>query len=615
LTTLDKINTPKDLETLTKSQLGALCAELREFLIQNVSDTGGHLASNLGVVELTVAIHLVFDTSVDRLVFDVGHQCYAHKILTGRKNSFPSLRKFGGLSGFPKPSESEHDAFIAGHASTAVSVALGIARARTLSKDNYSVLALLWDGALTGGLVYEAMSDAAETGEPLIIILNDNGMSINGNVGGVANYLSRRRMKPSYFTFKNKTKAALERVPGGKAIYRLVRKIKTLLKGAILHDSLFEEMGLEYSGPIDGHDIPRIVEALEWGKRLGRPVVVHLTTQKGRGYKPAEQFPEKYHGVSPFDSLIGAGEDEGESFSDVFGDELKKLAESNSKVCAITASMTIGTGLSGFAKRFPDRFFDVAIAEGHAVTMAAGLGSRGFIPVVAVYSSFLQRSYDMLIHDAAISKAHMILAVDRAGLVPGDGETHQGIFDIAYLTSVPGITIFSPASFSELRDMLESAIQNVPGLSAVRFPRGGQGEYTAGGCDSSKVILNGDDITIVTYGISTNTALEAARLLKKEDITVEIVKLGRIYPIEMQDIIKSSEKTGRLLILEECVSAGSIGEKISAKLAAINKTPNKIILKNVGDSFLPCGGIEDLQKLCGIDTMSVCEAIKDGVRK
>ena len=612
MTILDIINTPNDLKTLSKAQRETLCAELREFLIQNVSDTGGHLASNLGVVELTVAVHLVFDTSVDRLVFDVGHQCYTHKILTERKEKFHTLRKFGGIAGFPRPDESEHDAFIAGHASTAVSAALGIARARTLSKSNFNVIALIGDGALTGGLAYEAMSDAAETGEPLIIILNDNGMSINGNVGGMSRYLSRRRMNPSYFTFKNKTKAALDRIPGGKAIYRLARKVKSLLKGAFLHDSLFEEMGLEYSGPIDGHNIPRIVEALEWASRLGRPVVVHVITKKGKGYKLAEQFPEKYHGVSPFDKSIGASEDEEQSFSAIFGNELEKIAQSNSKVCAITASMTIGTGLSGFAERFPERFFDVAIAEGHAVTMAAGLSSRGYIPVFAVYSSFLQRSYDMLIHDAAISNAHMILAVDRAGIVPGDGETHQGVFDIAYLSSIPDITIFSPASFSELCDMLRHVVNNISGLCAIRLPRGGQGEYIAGGCDDSKIILEGENFTIVTYGTSANTALEAAKMLEKENISVEIVKLGRIYPIEMRDIIKSTEKTGRLLILEECVSTGSIGEKIAAELALLNKTPDKIILKNTGDRFLPCGGIEDLQKLCGIDTLSVCEAIRAG---
>ena len=610
---LKNIKSPLDVKALPPENLDKLCAEIREFLVQEVSKTGGHLASNLGVVELTVALHRVFDTSKDKLVFDVGHQCYTHKLLTGRMDEFHTLRQFGGLSGYPKPTESIHDAFIAGHSSTSISNALGIARARRLSKEDYDIIALVGDGALTGGLAYEAMCDVGETGEPLIILLNDNGMSINGNVGGMARYLSRRRMKPAYMAFKRRLKRITDRIPGGKLIYNFAHGIKTLLKGAILHCSMFEEMGLQYGGPIDGHDIPRIVDALEWAKRLDQPVVIHVVTQKGKGYRPSEQFPEEYHGVNPFDCESGISDEKENSFSSVFGEELEILALQNPGICAITASMTDGTGLSGFAARLPNRFFDVGIAEGHAVAMAAGMASCGATPVFAVYSSFLQRSFDMLLHDTAICKQHVVLAVDRAGLVPGDGETHQGLFDVAFLSSIPGMTIFSPACFEELRDTLRFAVEKVDGPVAVRYPRGGEGEYRDGGFEKVKLLRDGKDITLVTYGVSVNTALNAVEILARDGISVEIIKLNCIHPIDMELVIKSVEKTGKMLVLEESAERGSVGEKISAELALIEKTPKKIILKNTGDSFAPCGGIDELRKYYGIDTESICDVIKKGL--
>ena len=639
---LDKINSPSDVKDLPADALDTLCAELRDFLVKNVSKTGGHLASNLGVVELTVAIHRVFDTSKDRLVFDIGHQSYVHMLLTGRRQGFETLRQFGGLAGFPKPSDNINDAFIAGHASTSISAALGIARARTLAEEDYSVLAVIGDGALTGGLAYEGFSNAGESGEPLVLILNDNGMSITDNVGGMARYLSRQRMKPSYAVFKRRFRRFTDAIPGGRALYRFTHKVKNALKQAILHCSMFEEMGLVYAGPIDGHNIPAICEALEWAKRYKGPAVIHVLTKKGRGYEKSELFPEEYHGVGPFDYKVGLDSEKGASFSLVFGEALTELAACNPKICAITASMTTGTGLNRFAGTFPERFFDVGIAEGHAAVMAAGMASHGATPVFAVYSTFIQRSYDMLIHDVAISGLHVVFAVDRAGLIPGDGETHQGVFDAAFLSSVPGMTVFCPASYAELRDMLSYAIDKVAGPVAVRYPRGGEGRYTDGGAETVKRVKEGSDFTLVTYGISINTAVEAAVMLESEDISVEIIKLGCIAPIDIDAILSSVRKTGRLLVLEECSGRGSVAEHIASLLVTdeggraapavgasrdagpggagdlpgrAGDLPGRAGLKsfiplNTGDKFIPCGELDELRKLCGIDTETVCGRIR-----
>ena len=629
--------------------MDTLCAELREFLVKSVSKTGGHLSSNLGVVELTTALHKVFDTSKDRLIFDVGHQSYVHKLLTGRKSGFATLRKYGGLAGFPKPSESIHDSFIAGHASTSISVALGMAQAKKLTGDDFAVIAVIGDGALTGGLAFEGLSNAGEFTGQLIIILNDNGMSITPNVGGIARYLSRQRLKPSYAKFKKRYRRLMEILPGGRAIYGFTHNVKTMIKEAILHCSMFEHMGLEYSGPVDGHNINRIVEALQWALWQSGPTVVHILTQKGKGYGYAQQAPEKYHGVRPFDFAAGIADEPEMSFSSVFGEELVRIATNDRKICAITAAMTEGTGLTGFSESFPERFNDVGIAEGHAAAMAAGLASQGAIPVFAVYSSFLQRSYDMLIHDIAISKLHVVLAVDRAGLVPGDGETHQGVFDVAYLRSVPGMTVYSPSNYAELRELLRYAIYDVAGPVALRYPRGPEGAYKSGGVDNAIRLREGDDFTLVTYGISVNSAIEAADILSGEGIQLEIIKLWRICPIDMGEIWDSVMKTGRLLVLEECVEQASVGESIAADLAqgfmartdrwlcndndgesaemenigAMNedrimgsRAPIPIILLNSGEDFMPCGDVDDLRKLCGIDAESVCRAIREelGIR-
>jgi len=466
------------------------------------------------------------------------------------------------------------------------------------------------DGALTGGLAYEGLSNAGEFGEPMVIILNDNGMSITSNVGGVARYLSRQRMKPPYAAMKKWYRRLMDVLPGGRTIYKFIHSFKTAFKEALLDCSMFEDMGLQYSGPVDGHNVARIVEALDWAKRQSLPTVVHVLTQKGKGYELSELSPEEYHGVMPFDHRIGVTNNDDKTFSSVFGEELTELAGREFRICAITAAMTSGTGLEGFAARFPERFFDVGIAEGHAAVMAAGMASRGAIPVFAVYSTFLQRAYDMLIHDVAISGLHVVLAVDRAGLVSGDGETHQGLFDIAFLRSVPGMTILCPASYAELRDMLRFAVEELAGPVAVRFPRGGEGVYKDGGAESVKCVREGTDFTLVTYGVNVNTAFEAAKMLEKDGISVEIIKLGRINPLDIDLIADSVDKTGRLLVLEECAGRGSMGECIAGLLACGKKCPETVVLLNTGDAFVPSGRIAELRKLCGIDAESVCAAIR-----
>lgn len=613
---LDKISLPADIKKLDKKELSVLCQELRQFMIQSVSKTGGHLASNLGVVEVTVAIHRIFDTARDRLVFDVGHQSYVHKLLTGRLDRFHTLRQFDGLSGFPKPTESRHDAFIAGHASNSISVGLGMARARTLSRRDYSVISVIGDGALTGGLAYEALSDAGESGEPLIIILNDNGMSITPNVGGMAKYLSRQRIKPSYAAFKKKYRRLMEKLPGGRHIYRFTHSIKSAFKQALLHCSMFEEMGLQYAGPIDGHDLQRLTEALSWAKGLGEPVLIHVITQKGKGYIYSENTPDIYHGVSPFDYKKGVLPEVsgGVCFSTVFGEEMTKLAASDYRISAITAAMTSGTGLSELAARFPNRFFDVGIAEGHAAAMAAGMASQGVIPVFAVYSTFLQRSYDMLLHDIGIMNLHVVLAVDRAGLVGADGETHQGIFDVAYLSTVPNMKILCPASFDELRDMLRHAVLTLDGPVAVRYPKSGEGRYKARGVLFSKHLREGTDITIVTYGINVNTALDSADILQERGISAEIIKLDYINPIDFDTVSMSVLKTGRLIVLEESAAQGSVGERVASHLAQRAVNLKGIKLLNLGCRFVQQGSVEELRKLCGIDTESLTRAATEMCR-
>lgn len=599
---------PEHLNEITDLQARLLCDQLRERIVDCVSRTGGHLASSLGVVEATVAIHRVFDLNTDRLVFDVGHQCYAHKILTQRDGQMESLRRLGGLSGFPKPREHRADAFIAGHASNAVSVALGMARARTINGEAYSVLAMLGDGAMTGGLAYEGLSDAGQSGEQLVVILNDNGMSITKNVGGVARHLAQQRLKPQYLQFKKVYRRITGATAVGRGIYRFTHRTKQAVKDAVLHCSMFEDMGFTYLGPVDGHDVNYLTRLLRYAKELNCPVLLHIKTVKGKGYPPAEKEPDRFHGVGPFRREDGVPLDShGESFSSVFGDTMCRLASEREDVCAITAAMRGGTGLDRFAREYPRRFFDVGIAEGHAVTMAAGMAKQRAVPVVAIYSTFLQRAYDMLIHDVAIQGLHVVFGVDRAGLSGEDGETHHGVFDVNYLSSVPGMKIFCPASFEELRAMFRYAVEKARGPVAVRYPKGGEGEFQAMcGIEGAGVLRPGRDMTIAAYGTMINEALLAARLLEEKGVSAQVVKLNSIAPLDVDTVASCAEKTGRLVVAEECVDAGCVGRKFAAELAMRGLCGVRLALMNLGDRFVQHGTVAELRALCGIDGSSIC---------
>ena len=593
-----------------------LCAQLRQELVDDVSKTGGHLASNLGAVELTVAIHRVFDTRQDRLVFDVGHQCYCHKILTGRREAMATLRQYGGIAGFPKPVESVHDAFIAGHASNSVAVALGMVRARQALGEHYKVMALIGDGALTGGLAYEGLSNAGACGQQLLVILNDNGMSITTNVGAVADHLARQRLKPQYLTFKRYYRRVMNSGKIGRKVYRFTHKVKQALKQSLLPCSMFENMGFNYVGPVNGHDLTGLTRALRYARELNEPVLLHVKTVKGKGYAPAEENPDAFHGVSPFDPATGkAKKKSGENFSAVFGRTLTQLAQQDRRVCAITAAMMSGTGLSQFQAAFPERFFDVGIAEGCAVSMAAGMAKQGAIPVFAVYSSFLQRAYDMLIHDVAIDKLHVVLGVDRAGLVGEDGETHHGVFDVAFLDSVPGMTVLAPSSYAELAGMLEQAVLHVDGPVAIRYPRGGEGAYQGdAGPGHAAVLRQGDDITLVSYGILINDVLEAAELLAAEGVQAEVVKLNVITPLDPELVLESVKKTKVLLTAEDSAAHGSVGERLAAAVAEAGLRA-KVLCRTSGDKFVTHGALSCLKQELGLDSAGIFRAALEEVRK
>ena len=602
------------MKGLNENQARQLCSELRGFLLDEVSKTGGHLASNLGVVELTVAIHRVFDTAVDRLVFDVGHQCYVHKALTGRRELFDTLRQFGGLSGFPKPWESVHDAFIAGHASNSVSVALGMARARTLQGKDYSVLALIGDGAMGGGLSFEGLNDAGASGEPLIVILNDNGMSIAPNVGGLSRHLSRLRSTPGYYEFKRRYRQMLTGSQTGKRVYAMSHEVKTALKNSLLPGStVFENMGFTYMGPVDGHDVETLTQMLVLARDMRRPVLLHVHTVKGKGYPFAQKEPGQFHGVAPFDVKTGrALKPSGENFSHVFGQELLSLAREDERICAVTAAMVEGTGLTDFSRTLPRRFFDVGIAEGHAVAMCAGMAQQGMVPVFAVYSSFLQRGYDMLLHDVALSGLHVVFAVDRAGLVGADGATHHGVMDTVFLSGIPNMTVLCPASFAELRAMLRRALFEMTGPVAIRYPRGGEGAFTA---DTSAgdfaELRTGKDITLCAYGTLINNVLGAAELLHEDGIEARVVKLNRISPFRGGELSRIFGTTKRLLVAEECSGVGCIGQRIAAILAEEGHEPQRLMLCNLGRRFIEQGSVGELYRQCGLDAESLARTAKE----
>lgn len=602
---LENINSSADIKKLDREQLPQLCDELRKFEIENIAKTGGHLSPNLGTVELTVAIHRVYDTEKDRLVFDVGHQSYTHKIITGRRDRFDTLRQYGGLSGFPKPSESNDDAFIAGHASNSVSVALGMARARTLTGGEYDVVSVIGDGALTGGLSHEGLADAAASGEPMVIILNDNNMSISENVGGMAQVLQNMRIKPAYISFKQWLKGVSENIPG---LYKAFHVIKEWLKSRLLPGNVFSEMGLYYLGPVDGHDLDKLETAIRLARDVRKTVVLHVLTKKGKGCSYAESHPDKYHGIGRFDPETGELAPAAVSFSDKAGEYLCQYAENDPRIVAITAAMAGGTGTECFASKFPERFFDVGIAEGHGVTMAAGMAKQGLVPVFAVYSSFLQRGFDMLIHDVSLLGLHTVFCVDRAGLVGNDGETHQGVFDVCYLSAVPGMTILCPASFQELHDMLGYAIHEVTGPAAVRYPRGGEGRYTDSLMQAENLIREGTDVTVVCYGTMINEVLNAADELQSRGVSAEIIKLGMIAPNSFEQCIGSVRKTGRLLVAEEVCSVGCVGSALLAAISVAGVELKAAELLNLGDGIVRHGTVDELRRETGIDAASIAAA-------
>ena len=613
LSILENIQGHEDLQRLTKAQQLQLCQELRQFLIQHVSATGGHLAPNLGVVELSLAVETVFDTRVDRLVFDVGHQSYVHKILTDRRDQFSSLRRFGGIAGFPKPSESITDAFVAGHASNSVSVALGMARARTLQNQDYHVLAIIGDGATTGGLSYEGLNDAGASHEPLIIILNDNAMSISRNVGGVAHHLSRLRTRPGYFGIKRVYRTVTKKLPGGKYLYRLTHNIKNWMKNRLLDTTLFEDMAFTYTGPADRHDVSKMIYLLEVAKSLRCPVVFHVLTQKGKGYPPAEENPSKFHGLGPFDPETGRTlAPFGLTFSDTFGDTMLNLGRVEPRLCAITAAMPQGTGLSAFSKAYPQRTFDVGIAEGHAVSMAGGLAKAGMIPVVAIYSTFLQRAYDMIIQDVAMLHLHVIFAVDRAGLVGEDGETHHGVFDVGFLRQIPGLTILCPGCRSELKEMLIWAVRKCTGPVAIRYPRGGDGAFLTAGRET--LFRVGRDITIVTYGTMINQVISAADQLALRGIEAEVLRLRTIKPLDMEAVTTSVRKTGRLLVVEEAEGVGSVGHELIEKLSQ-RGVPVIYSGQNIGDRFVTHGAMAELYRHLNLDAEAIVRRAEEVVHR
>ena len=611
---LDTVNSHDDLVGLSDDQRQQLCAEVRDFLVENVAKTGGHLASNLGIVELSVALETVFDTRSDRLVFDVGHQSYVHKLLTGRQADFANLRQFGGMAGFPKPSESEADAFVAGHASSSVSIALGMARARTLTNGDYQVVALIGDGATTGGLAYEGLNDAGVSGEPMIVILNDNKMSIDRNVGGMSQHLARLRTAKGYFTLKRWFRKVTGNLPGGQYVFRFARKIKEIVKRSLLPSTIFENMGFEYLGPVDGHDLPALMYLLQLARDMNCPVLMHVITRKGMGYAPAEENPSKFHGIGKFDPATGnASGSKKRSFSDVFGETMLELAKENERVCAITAAMPGGTGLLDFKARYSDRTFDVGIAEEHAVSMAGGLAKQGMVPVVAIYSTFLQRSYDMILQDVAMLGLHVVFAVDRAGLVGEDGETHHGVFDVGFLRQVPGMTVLTPVCTDELKVMLTWAINECTGPVAVRYPRGGDCGITEScwnGVNDVACHRRGDAVTLVTYGTITNNVLEAASVLAKYGIEATVLRLQKVAPLPVDEVIRLMAANRPVVVVEETCTGSGIQEALAWELR--KRLPEcRVCGMDLGGKYVTHGSMNALYKHCGLDAQSIFAYVKE----
>lgn len=607
---------PQDLKTMTENELELLSYEIRDFLISNISKTGGHLASNLGVVELSIALHRVFDTPKDKLIWDVGHQSYVHKILTGRAEGFQTLRKFGGMSGFPKVKESEYDTFDTGHSSTSISIAAGMAAARDLAKEDFKIAAIIGDGALTGGLAYEAMNNVGVSKTNLVVILNDNGMSIAPNTGGVSKYLSKLRGSRKYTDFKKRIKKNISEIPGiGKGVVSGMQHMRDSLKYAVLDGIMFEELGFKYFGPVDGHNMEVLLETLSMAKEVDGPVFVHVITKKGKGYKSAEETPSKYHGTGPFDPTTGRQHKNGgsaPSYSDVFGNKMVQMAKTNKKIVAIGAAMLEGTGLKGFKEQYPARTFDVGIAEGHAVTFAAGMAAGGYRPVVAIYSTFLQRAYDQMIEDVCLQNLPVVFAIDRAGIVGADGETHHGMFDLSYLSHMPNMTILAPADRRELEKMLEYAM-TLDGPCAIRYPRGEALELGLD-CpiDGSLVIEEGRDVEIWAAGNMLTLGSQVREELEQRQINTGLINARFVRPLDHAAIAASAKRTGLIVTLEDNVITGGFGENLAA---AMMESPVKVLNFGWPDRFIEHGNIPQLFEKYGLNPKSIAERICEYLEK
>ena len=614
---LEKIRKPNDIHKIPLADFEPLAEEIRDFLIQSVSRTGGHLASNLGVVELTLALHNVLDFPEDKLIWDVGHQAYIHKILTGRKDEFSNLRKEGGLSGFPKRSESDCDSYDAGHSSNSISAGLGYVRARDILGQKHHVVSVIGDGALTGGMAYEALNNAAELKTNFIIIINDNNMSISRNVGGMSTYLSALRTAEAYTGMKMGVTKTLKKVPKvGTALVDTMRKTKSSIKQFFIPGMLFENMGLTYLGPVDGHNMRQMMKLFNEAKRVEGPVVVHVLTQKGKGYGPASAHPDRFHGTGPFDIQTGKAlqKKTAPSYTDIFSEKMLSLGEKNKKLVAITAAMPDGTGLVGFSKKFPDRFFDVGIAEEHAVSFAAGLALGGLIPVAAIYSSFLQRAVDQILHDVFMQNLHEIFAIDRAGLVGADGETHQGCFDLSYLSMMPNMTVLAPKNDRELEEMLEFAVSH-QGPVAIRYPRGNayQGlrehqEPIVYG--RSEILAKGQKIAVLGVGSMLPSCEKVCQGLREDGYEPTLVNARFVKPLDVELLDQLAKDHSLFVTVEENVKSGGYGEHVSAYMEACHPEAH-VLSATVWDRFVPQGNVESLRAKIGLGVADIRQAIED----
>ena len=611
---LEKIQQPNDIKKIPEEQLTEVAAEIREFLVETMSKLGGHLASNLGVVELTIALHRVFDLPKDKIIWDVGHQSYTHKILTGRKDAFESLRQEGGLSGFPKRSESSCDVFDTGHSSTSISAGVGYVKARDLKKQDYSVISVIGDGALTGGMAYEALNNAAELKTNFIIVLNDNEMSISKNVGGISTYLSGIRTAASYTELKMGVTRALEKIPKiGPGMVDAVRKTKSSIKQIVIPGMLFENMGITYLGPVDGHDIHQMMRVFQEAKRFEGPILVHVLTRKGQGYEPALRHPSRFHGAGPFEIETGLPLSRSNpTYTDIFSTVMRKMGDREPDVVAVTAAMPTGVGLKRFSNMFPDRCFDVGIAEEHAVTFAAGLALGGMIPVVAIYSSFLQRAYDQMMHDVCMQELHVVFAIDRAGLVGSDGETHHGVFDLSYLNSMPNMTVMAPKNLWELSDMMKFAV-HFNGPIALRYPRG---EAYTGLQDhrapvrygKAEVLEQGEKIALLAVGNMVKTAVQVRELLQEQGYQVTLVNMRFVKPFDMALVRELSGSHELLVTMEENVRNGGFGEQV-ASFVMEEGLSARVQIVALPNRFVHQGSVSSQMKETGIDADSVAGKI------